>query len=353
MNLEHSVKEQVSSGSKRPLYDSRTRLEAVLNNATVAIFLMDERQQCIYMNKAAERLTGYSLGEVLALDEPLHDIIHHHYPDGRPFPLSECAIDRAFPEHSQTQGEETFVHKDGHFYPVAFTASPIRDEASKTIGTIIEVRDINQEKLAQERHRLLINELNHRVKNTLATIQSIAWLTFKGMDSGVMGLFTGRLSALSKAHNVLTENSWAGASLTEIARVALQPFDLLRIHLDGPEIRIDPKLSVSLSMVLHELGTNAVKYGALKNEQGNVALDWDVGADHVLQLTWRERGGPPVAPPDREGFGTRLIRRQLAMEFGGTAELSFLPDGLQCLMRLRLADATRVAAKRQAEDVQS
>jgi PAS domain S-box-containing protein len=330
------VEQQVSSNSKRPLYDSRTRLEAVLNNATVAIFLMDERQQCIYMNKAAERLTGFSLVEVLALDKPLHDIVHHHYPDGRPFPLSECAIDRAFPEHSQMQGEEIFVHKDGHFYPVAFTASPIRDEASNTIGTIIEVRDIREEKLAEERHRLLINELNHRVKNTLATIQSIAWLTFKGMDSKIMSLFTGRLSALSKAHNLLTENSWAGASLRGIASVALQPFDPERIQLRGPETSIDPKLSVSLSMVLHELGTNAVKYGALQNEQGYVSLYWDVGADQMLQLTWREHGGPAVTAPEREGFGTRLIRRQLALEFGGTAELSFLPNGLQCTMRLRL-----------------
>jgi PAS domain S-box-containing protein len=335
------LEQQVRWESSAPLNDSRTRLEAVLNNATVAIFLMDERQQCIYMNRAAETLTGFSLDEVLELDRPLHDIVHHHYPDGRPFPLCECAIDRAFPEHSQTQGEETFVHKKGYFYPVAFTASPIQDEASQTIGTIIEVRDISREKLAEERHRLLINELNHRVKNTLATIQSIAWLTFKGVAQSALSTFTGRLTALSKAHNVLTDSSWHGASLAEIVRVALDPFDLTRIRMSGPDIQIDPKLAVSLSMVLHELGTNATKYGALGSEQGYVSLQWSVqqaGEEDVLELFWHERGGPIVAPPVRDGFGTRLIKRQLAMEFGGTVEMNFDPTGLRCSMRLRLLD---------------
>jgi PAS domain S-box-containing protein len=122
------------------------RLDAVLNNASVSIFLMDDRQHCIYMNAAAERLTGYRLAETEG--RPLHDVIHHKKPDGSHFPLEECAIDRAFPENNNMQGEEVFVHKDGSFYPVAFTASPIRDEDSQTVGTIIEVRDISAEKAA-------------------------------------------------------------------------------------------------------------------------------------------------------------------------------------------------------------
>jgi PAS domain S-box-containing protein len=123
------------------------RLDAVLNNASVAIFLMDERQHCSYMNRAAEDLTGYSFAETQG--RPLHDVIHHTRPDGRRFPIEDCAIDRAFPENANTRGEEVFVHKDGSFYPVAYVASPIRDEAARTIGTIIEVRNILQEKAAQ------------------------------------------------------------------------------------------------------------------------------------------------------------------------------------------------------------
>ncbi|WP_210528524.1 PAS domain S-box protein [Rubellimicrobium arenae] len=123
------------------------RLDAVLTNASVAIFLMDERQHCAYMNRAAEELTGYTFAQTQG--RPLHDVIHHTHPDGRPFPLEDCAIDRAFPENADTRGEEVFVHKDGSFYPVAYVASPIRDEASRTIGTIIEVRDISKEKAGQ------------------------------------------------------------------------------------------------------------------------------------------------------------------------------------------------------------
>ena len=187
------------------LFETERRLNAVLNNASVAILLMDDRQHCIYMNRAAELLTGYTLDEVLARDCPLHDIVHHTYPDGRPFPLHECAIDRAFPENNQERGEEVFVHRDGSFYPVAFTASPIRDDEANIIGTIIEVRDITEEKAAAERQRLLINELNHRVKNTLATVQSLAAQTFRGhTDQSARQTFDARMTALSSAHNVLT-----------------------------------------------------------------------------------------------------------------------------------------------------
>jgi PAS domain S-box-containing protein len=122
-------------------------LEVVCNNATLALFIMDEHQQCVYMNPAAETLTGYSLCETKG--HALHNVIHHTRPDGSPYPLCECPIDQAFPQNNQEQGEEVFVHKDGHFYPVAYTASPIR-EGDRVIGTIIEVRDITQEKLAEQ-----------------------------------------------------------------------------------------------------------------------------------------------------------------------------------------------------------
>ncbi|MBW4649765.1 MAG: response regulator [Kastovskya adunca ATA6-11-RM4] len=125
----------------------KRQLEVVCNNATLALFIMDEKQQCVYMNPAAEKLTGYSLGEVKG--RILHDVIHHTHPDGSPYPLCECLIDQAFPQNNQEQGEEVFVHKDGSFYPVAYTASPIR-EGDGTIGTIIEVRDITQDKLDEQ-----------------------------------------------------------------------------------------------------------------------------------------------------------------------------------------------------------
>lgn len=126
---DQQVQRVVESSHSDTLRETERRLNAVLDNATVAIFLMDENQQCAYMNRAAEKLTGYTIEETKG--RPLHDVIHHTRPDGTPFPVEECPIDRAFPEHNQMQGEEVFVHKDGSFYPVAYTASPIQDEGGE------------------------------------------------------------------------------------------------------------------------------------------------------------------------------------------------------------------------------
>ena len=133
---------------ERELRDVSGRLNAILHNTMMAVFVMDDSQHCVFMNSAAEKLTGYKFEETQG--RPLHDVIHHSYPDGRHFPLHECTIDRALPEANQMVGEETFVHKDGHFYPVGFTASPIRDDNGKAIGTITEVRDISDELAARD-----------------------------------------------------------------------------------------------------------------------------------------------------------------------------------------------------------
>ncbi len=259
---------------------------------------MDDRQHCVYMNAAAERLTGYTLPETLG--RPLRDVIHHTRSDGSHFPLEECAIDRAFPEEHQTKGEEVFVYKDGSFYPVAFTASPIQDEGSRPIGTIIEVRDIRAEKKAQEHQRVLINELNHRVKNTLATVQSIAAQTLRNASSTqeAKEALEGRLFALSRTHDVLTRESWEGADLYDIAAQAVEPYSNQgedRLHLNGPH----------------------VKYGALSMPGGEIRITWSVdpaGVETEHHLRWEERGGPPVEAPARRGFGTRLIERSLAQD---------------------------------------
>ncbi|WP_170151596.1 PAS domain-containing sensor histidine kinase [Microvirga subterranea] len=321
---------------EKSLRDSQRRLNAVLNNATVAIFLMDDRQHCVYMNAAAERLTGYTLPETLG--RPLHEVIHHTRPDGSHFPLEECAIDRAFPEEHQTQGEEVFVHKDGSFYPVAFTASPIQDEGSRPIGTIIEVRDIRAEKQAQVDQRVLINELNHRVKNTLATVQSIAAQTLRNASSTqeAKGALEGRLFALSRTHDVLTRESWDGADLYDIAAQAVEPYSNRsedRLHLTGPHVRLPPRMALALAMAFQELATNAVKYGALSMAGGEIRITWEVDpadARTELHLCWEERGGPPVEAPARRGFGTRLIERSLAQDLGGDVRIEFAPTGVVC-----------------------
>ncbi|MBY8828563.1 PAS domain-containing protein [Hephaestia mangrovi] len=192
--------------------------------------------------------------------------------------------------------------------------------------------DITQRKQWERRQRLLINELNHRVKNTLAIIQSIAHQSFRaGVDPLVARAgFESRLAALSAAHNLLTEQNWEAASLRQVVADALAAVpQQQRIAIDGPDLSLAPKTAVSLAMALHELGTNAMKYGALSNDSGTVAIRWSTD-DERLRLEWRETGGPSVSPPSRRGFGSRMIERGLAAELSGTVTIDFAPAGLIC-----------------------
>ena len=189
-----------------------------------------------------------------------------------------------------------------------------------------------------KRHQdLLINELNHRVKNTLAIIQSIAAQTLRGDDvpSRVRDAFTARLVALAEAHDVLTRENWESAELEDVLTITLgmqrQGGKMDRITVKGPRLRLMPRPAVALAMASHELATNATMYGALSNDTGRIEVRWDIqGAanDQRLRLTWTETGGPPVTPPSGNGFGSRLIERGLAAELQGTARLDYRPEGV-------------------------
>lgn len=332
-------REQILARSER----NEQRLSAVLNNTRMSVFFMDERQHCTFMNAAAETLTGFTLHETRG--RSLHDTIHHTHPDGRPYPLHDCPIDRAFPGNNQTEGEEVFVHKDGHFYPVAFTASPIRQE-DVIVGTVIEVRDITVEKNDTARLNMMMNELNHRVKNTLATVQSIFLQTLRreSVPDQAIERVMSRLMALSRSHDLLTENSWLSAPLREVALRALAPFGAAddpagRFTLRGDASELLSKPALAVAMALHELATNAVKHGALGVAAGRVDLSWQRVPGGILRLTWVERGGPAVHEPVHSGFGRRLIERGLVHELGGAARLGFHPDGLICEIDIPMATA--------------
>lgn len=321
--------------SEDRLRDSERRLSAVLNNTRMAVFMMNADQHCVYMNAAAEALSGYSLPEIQG--RVLHDVIHHSYPDGRPYPLHDCPIDRGLNDQNQVQGEENFVHKNGRFYAVAFTASPIRDSEGGIVGTVLEVRDIRQEKEDSLRLEMMIDELNHRVKNSLATVQSIVWQALRShpVASGVKEAIESRVMALSRSHDLLTRRSWSSAPLGEVVLKSLEPFGITDSHserfsIEGPEVHLRPNAALALSLGLHELATNAAKYGALATEKGIVRVTWQPGLDGGVGLLWREEGGPPVEPPRRRGFGSKLIERGLAHELNGAVRLTYAPGGVAC-----------------------
>jgi two-component sensor histidine kinase len=179
------------------------------------------------------------------------------------------------------------------------------------------------------------------VKNTLAIVQSLTHQSFHSSvpaDEAIRR-FEGRLEALAAAHNLLTRKNWESATIADVAQTALAAFGSpSRIDIAGPEVQVSPQTAVSLALALHELATNAAKYGALSNEDGRVSVCWTTEGDR-LRLNWREEGGPPVVAPDRRGFGTRMIERTLSAEFGGSVELEFRPEGVTCTVEAPLPAA--------------
>jgi two-component sensor histidine kinase len=228
-------------------------------------------------------------------------------------------------------GETRWIHNRGRVYG---------DGEGRPVRLLSVQIDITDAKREDSRRQLLVNELNHRVKNTLATIQSVAAQTMRNAPSLDVArrVFEDRLLALSRTHDVLTRRTWEGATVGEIAAAAAEPYGPGRWRIEGPEVSLPPQLALSLSLALHELATNAAKYGALSAAGGEVEVGWSAD-DGQLWLTWRERGGPPVTPPTRRGFGTRLIERGLARELGGEVKLEFTPGGVVCEVWAPLREA--------------
>jgi two-component sensor histidine kinase len=217
-----------------------------------------------------------------------------------------------------------------------FSYDAIRDAEGKITGVFVQGSDRSEDVRRQHRQRLLLAELNHRVKNTLASVQSIVSQTLRSAPDPATAKrdIASRLAALSKAHNLLSAQEWTSADLGEIIGQEVAVFDPERISLDGPSFTVSPRCSISLAMLIHELSTNAVKYGALSSDTGTVTIDWREQPNGCLTLAWRETGGPPAAEPVRKGFGTRLIESIVSGELGGTYEPSFREQGFSCIVTL-------------------
>ena len=259
-------------------------------------------------------------------------------------------------------GEEVFLGADDKREQLFldFIFQPIFDEQGTASGVFIQGHDVTEGVRAQKRQELLIHELNHRVKNTLAVVQGLASQSFRKIDPDgeARRIFAQRLHALAAAHDLLTRENWQAAKLSETLETAISAAtggDAERFVMNGPLVTLTPQIGVALAMTVHELCTNAIKYGALANDEGRVLLDWTVQPqdDETQRLTisWRETGGPPVTSPERRGFGTRLIEQGFVTQHDGKAVLDYRPDGLVCDIDLAIpmAPTTTVFDKSPAD----
>ncbi|MGN6064824.1 MULTISPECIES: sensor histidine kinase [Brevundimonas] len=227
---------------------------------------------------------------------------------------------------------------------IDFAYQPIRGDEGKIVGIFVQGHDVTDVVLAAERQKLMIDELNHRVKNTLATVQSIAMQTARThQDPGSFAAaFQSRILALSHTHDLLTRSHWEGADLRAVLEHETQAHGIGRLTMNGPHVALSPARAVSLGMIFHELATNAAKYGALACGDGRVMVDWAISDQKSprLHITWREAGGEPIPEPERRGFGTRLIERNVRHDLHGTVQLSYPPEGFCAEISLPLETET-------------
>lgn len=221
-----------------------------------------------------------------------------------------------------------------------FIYQPIRDPGGALLGIFVQGHDVTDAVMAAERQKLMIDELNHRVKNTLATVQSIAVQTARShADPATFAEgFQARLLALSHTHDLLTRTHWEGADLAAILDHETEAHGSHRITRNGPPVALEPAAALSLGMIFHELATNAAKYGALAGPDGRVLVDWAVANQSrpVLTLGWREIDGPPVKPPERKGFGSRLIERNVRHDLAGEVKMDYANDGFSAKFSIPL-----------------
>ena len=313
---------------------------AIVDSSGDAITSCDLEGVITSWNTGAERLFGYTARE--AIGEPITLFI----------PADRLDEERGILE--RIRGGEKIEHyetarrcRDGGLLDISLTVSPLTDVRGRIVGASKIARDITERKRQRQHRELLINELNHRVKNTLATVQSFAVQTLRSAATPAEAreTFEARLAALAKAHDVLTQEQWEGASLSKVVADAIAAYSAdaqaPRFQVAGPNVRIQPRAVLALSMALHELATNAVKYGALSNSTGNVEISWRlVPSDpQRLQFRWTESGGPPVEAPGRRGFGSRLIEQGLARDLAGAARLAFTRRGVVCTIEAPLEEA--------------
>ncbi|HET8726779.1 MAG TPA: chemotaxis protein CheB [Alphaproteobacteria bacterium] len=330
-------------------HDLRNRvadLETLLDLVPVGIFIVEDgAHQQVRTNRYGARLLGdeeegrRGLPQVLARYRLLER--------GRELSAEEHPLQRAAKSGETVPGFEGRLERaDGSQVDVMISSAPLFDEDGRPRGAIAAMVDISHRIWAAAQQDILLGELEHRVKNILATVTSLATRMVRASDSldGFAAAFLPRLQAMGRTHNLLTEHHWEGTGLRSLIKAALEPFasnDQANIALSGPKVLLKPNAASSLGMVFHELATNAAKYGSLSTVGGGIDVSWQISGDagnRRVALTWDERDGPAVEKPMTKGFGTSFILRCVEYELDGTADLAYGSNGLHCAIAFPLSE---------------
>lgn len=333
--------------AERASRESEMRYRAIIDQTATGVVESDFSGNLCMVNPRFCEMVGYTETELLRVR--MQDITH---PEDLPRNL--VLFERLVRTGEAFVIEKRYIRKDGTIVWASNSVSGVRDADGKLAQVVAVVTDITARKRAEAQRELLMHELNHRVKNTLATVQSVVALTLRhaGSTAQAREMLDQRLVALSRAHDVLTHENWESAGLREVVENVAAAYASSafagRFEIKGPDLRLRPVAVLSLSMALHELTTNAVKYGALRNDEGKVAIHWwcngetdrGDGRSPRFRLRWTESGGPPARAPTRRGFGSRLIEEGLAHDLGGAVRMDFSESGLTCQLDAPLREVS-------------
>ena len=331
-SLERARADARRRAAENDLRESEERFRLMSENAPVMIWMSDGEGHCLHLNRMLrefwgvpeESIASFSWGQTTHPDDlaEVGQTMMQAMAEKRP-----CAIVGRYKSAL-----------DGAYHVLQTHAEPRLSASGELLGMIGVNIDISERQRADAQRELLLAELNHRVKNTLAVVQAMAHQTFRNVAREPRQSFENRLMALAATHNLLTASNWESAALSDIASDTLNAGGAYkgRVDISGPRVLLPPREALALSMALHELTTNAVKYGALSNDKGRVKLAWsrDGKAGDTLRIDWCESGGPPLKAPERRGFGSVLLERSLREDLGGTVELNYRPEGFACAIEL-------------------
>lgn len=310
------------------LGDSRFR--ELVQALPAALFTTDADGRITFYNQAAGALWGSKpeLGDA----EWCWGSWKQYWPDGKPITRSDSPIALVLETGQPLQDVEVITERaDGTRVSLLIYPTPLRDALGEVVGTVNMLVDISERRRAEEQQKLLLNESMHRIRNTLTTVQAMAMQTLRRTPKYERNAFLARLRSLGNAHELLTNENWDRASLRDVWDRALAPFGNERFLIEGPDTWLSASNSLRLTMVLHELATNAVKYGALSKARGQVRIAWELGGPGPLKFSWQERDGPMVSSPERKGFGSLLIEQTF-----DEVHFDFAPQGLTCTWEISI-----------------